>query len=411
MKTEKVEVKGHIIDSLVLPKILDAILQVRGAGFEIEELRVGTRKQDASYARLQVRAGSQRSLGEILSRIEQLGAQRVSPGEALVRRAPRDGVLPEGFYSTTNLPTAVHVGGKWLTVEPTEMDCAIAVRRMRGGRLKARTLAMSDVRKGERIVCGRAGVRVETFQRARRREVFQFMTSSVSSEKPKTRLIHELAAEIVETKRAGLKVLFVAGPAVIHTGAGPYLEQIIRDGFVDVLFAGNGFATHDIESALFGTSLGVPLAGQGPAHGGHDHHMRAINRVRALGGIRQAVRRGALRSGVMHACVRKGVRFVLAGSVRDDGPLPDVVTDMVEVQRRMRKEIPGVGIALMVASTLHAIATGNLLPARVKTVCVDINPAVVTKLTDRGTFQSVGLVTDSESFLRELSRSLHASRR
>jgi lysine-ketoglutarate reductase/saccharopine dehydrogenase-like protein (TIGR00300 family) len=233
------------------------------------------------------------------------------------------------------------------------------------------------------------------------------MGSAVSSEKPKLQLIQRLAKEMRAMRRAGKKILIVAGPAVVHTGSGPYLERLIRGGYVQALFAGNGLATHDIESALYGTSLGVQLERGEPVKDGHDHHMRAINAIRHAGGIRQAVRRGILKRGVMHACVTRGVPFVLSGSIRDDGPLPDVITDMVEAQEAMRRLVQGTGMALMIASTLHAIATGNMLPATVKTVCVDINPAVVTKLSDRGTFQGIGIVSDTEAFLRELTRALH----
>jgi len=255
-------------------------------------------------------------------------------------------------------------------------------------------------------VCGHDGIRVTPLERARTPQVFQFMGSAVSSEKPKTQLIHRLAEEMRVMRRTGRKILVVAGPAVIHTGSGPYLERLIKAGYVQALFAGNGLATHDIESSLYGTSLGVYLDRGTPAQDGHDHHMRAINTIRSVGGIRQAVRRGLLTKGVMHACVRHRVPFVLAGSVRDDGPLPDTITDTLKAQAAMRKELRGIGMALMIASTLHAIATGNMLPATVKTICVDINAAVVTKLADRGTFQGIGIVSDSESFLRELVRAL-----
>jgi lysine-ketoglutarate reductase/saccharopine dehydrogenase-like protein (TIGR00300 family) len=283
------------------------------------------------------------------------------------------------------------------------MDCGIVVSPTSG---VARCTPMASVRKGAWVVCGMEGVKVTPLERARAAEVFQFMASAVSSEKPKAQLIERLAREMRAIRRAGQKILVVAGPAVVHTGSGPYLERLIRAGFVHVLFAGNGLATHDIESALYGTSLGVRLDRGIAAKDGHDHHMRAINTIRQLGGIREAVHRRVLKRGIMHACVTRRVPFVLTGSIRDDGPLPDVVTDTLKAQDMMRKHIPGVGLALMIASTLHAIATGNMLPATVKTVCIDINPAVVTKLSDRGTFQGVGIVSDSESFLRELVRAL-----
>ncbi|MBI4343479.1 MAG: TIGR00300 family protein [Candidatus Omnitrophica bacterium] len=401
MTSEVIRVSGHIIDSLILPKILDEIMDLNGT-FEILHIAIGTRKTDPSQARLRVSAASARHLEQILQRLSRLGAVREAAQDARLRRAPRDGVFPADFYSTTNLPTDVRVRGRWRTVERIEMDCGIVVAA--SGR--ARCTPFADVRKGDRVVCGADGVRVSPLERGRSPQVFQFMGSAVSSEKPKLQLIYRLAEEMRAVRRARRKILVVAGPAVIHTAGGPYLERLIRAGFVNVLFAGNGLATHDIESALFGTSLGVRLDHGVAAQDGHDHHMRAINAIRACGGIRQAVRRRVLRRGIMHACVVRRVPFVLGGSVRDDGPLPDVVTDTLEAQTLMRRRLHGVALALMVGSTLHAIATGNLLPATVRTVCVDINPAVVTKLADRGTFQGIGIVSDAEAFLRELCRAL-----
>jgi len=209
-----------------------------------------------------------------------------------------------------------------------------------------------------------------------------------------------------EVRAAGKKILWVGGPAVVHTGAAPAMVALVRAGFVDIVFAGNALATHDIESALFGTSLGVDLAkGSGVPHG-HEHHIRAINTIRRCGSIAGAVEQGVLTSGVMHAVVKAGKRFVLVGSVRDDGPLPDVYTDVLEGQRAMRAELGGVGFALMVATMLHSIATGNLLPASVPLVCVDINPATVTKLSDRGSAQATGIVTDVGLFLEQLAMEL-----
>jgi lysine-ketoglutarate reductase/saccharopine dehydrogenase-like protein (TIGR00300 family) len=276
---------------------------------------------------------------------------------------------------------------------------------------------MADVRSGELVVVGIDGVKVEPFARPREpmgpsgqvaADSFAFMTSDVSSEKPKGLLVAEVARRIRAMREAGGRLLAVTGPAVIHTGAGPDLATLVREGWVDVLFSGNGFATHDIESSLLGTSLGISLHEGAPTEGGHANHLRTINEVRSWGSIAAGVASGALTSGVMFECVRAGVPFVLGGSVRDDGPLPDVVTDVIEAQRRMRSELGGVRVALMLASTLHAIATGNLLPAGVETYCVDINQAVVTKLADRGSHQALGVVTDVGLFVRELTSHLCA---
>ncbi len=405
--SEIVEVTGHIIDSLILPKILDQIIDADG-NFEILDIAVGKGKRDTSRARLKVMADRPAHLRQILRQIGSLGAAPVNATDVTLRPAAKPGVFPDGFYSTTNLPTEVRYRGRWRPVQRIEMDCGIVVDPRAA---RAVCTPMHRIRRGDRVVCGADGIKVTPLERARRREVFQFMSSAVSSEKPKGRIIAELAEEMRRTKRAGGKILVVAGPAVVHTGAAGYLARIIAAGYVDVLFAGNGLATHDLEANLYGTSLGVNLASADRSEPGHDHHLRTINAIRAMGGIRQAVRRGLVKGGIMHACVRRGVPFVLCGSIRDDGPLPEVITDVVEAQDAMRRHIPGVHLALMIASTLHTIATGNILPATVKTVCVDINPAVVTKVADRGSFQIVGLVTDSESFLRELARHLTQNRR
>ncbi len=403
MAAEIVHVSGHIIDSLILPKVLDEIMDLNGT-FEILDIQIGKRKTDPSRASLRVHAASARHLDQILKRLARLGAMPLHLRDVRLVRAAKDGVFPPAFYSTTNLPTEIRFRGRWREVRNIEMDCGIAVHPVTG---QARCTPMASIEKGDWVVCGSEGVKVMPLERARAPEVFQFMGSAVSSEKPKLQLIQGLAKEMRAMRRTRKKILVVAGPALIHTGSGPYLERLIRAGYVHVLFAGNGLATHDIESALYGTSLGVRLNRGMADRDGHDHHMRAINTIRSVGGIRQAIRRGILKRGVMHACVTRRVPFVLSGSIRDDGPLPDVITDTLSAQEAMRTHIPGVGMALMIASTLHAIATGNMLPATVKTVCVDINPAVVTKLSDRGTFQGIGIVSDSESFLRELTRALH----
>jgi lysine-ketoglutarate reductase/saccharopine dehydrogenase-like protein (TIGR00300 family) len=305
---------------------------------------------------------------------------------------------------TTNQQTYVHLDGTWIEVQPATMDSGIAVDL---AKREASTVKFAQVRKGMLIAVGHHGIRVVPVQRSmERRSVFEFMASNVSSEKPKSAVIREVATEIKLAKESGGKVLVVAGPAMVHTGAGEHFEKMIEWGYVNLLFAGNALAAHDIESALYGTSLGVYLSRGALADEGHENHMRAINTIRGAGGIAQAVAKGVLRQGIMYQCVRHNVDFVLAGSIRDDGPLPDVITDVVAAQKMMRSKLNGVTIALMMGTMLHSIAVGNLLPAHVKTICVDINPSVVTKLTDRGSFQAIGLVTDLEPFLRELTEFL-----
>ena len=398
--TARLVLTGHIIDSMTLPQVMDMVMDL-GGNFTIEELKVGQHKTDTSICRMEVVAGSAELLDRIVRQARALGATAESEKPVSVQRVEREGVFPEGFYSTSNLPTEVLVGSRWLQVENIEMDAAIAVDAKAG---RAWCIVFQGAKPGMEVVVGYEGVRVTPLERSRHTEIFSFMGSEVSAEKPKKVLIGGIADEMRQVRAAGGRILVVAGPAVVHTGAGRYLSRLIELGFVQVLFAGNALAVHDVESALFGTALGINVESGLAIEHGHEHHMRAINRVRAAGGLRQMVESGQLTSGVMKSAIQHGVEIVLAGSVRDDGPLPDVVTDMVEAQKRMRAVLGGVRVALMLSTMLHSIATGNMLPAGVRTVCVDINPAVVTKLADRGSWQSIGLVTDVESFLRELAQ-------
>jgi lysine-ketoglutarate reductase/saccharopine dehydrogenase-like protein (TIGR00300 family) len=400
---EDVEIQGHIIDSLLLPKILDEIL-TQGGSYVIKDIRIGQRQTDASRARIEVRAPSAEALRQLLDSIHDHGAVPVTARDCATVAADLNGAFPEGFYSTTNYRTQVRLHGEWIDVEDQEMDCGILVDPEG---TSARCLPMTDVRLGDRVVVGRQGLRVFPEGNAARTNLFEFMASPVSSEKPKGVTVREIAAAMRRTREAGEKILAVLGPAVVHTGSVEHVCRLIRGGYLNVLFAGNALATHDIEQALYGTSLGISLDKGLPTEEGHEHHLRSINTMRRLGGIRTAVERGVLKSGITYECVRHHVPFVLAGSIRDDGPLPEVITDVLEAQRRMRELIHGVGFALMIATALHAIATGNLLPAWVKVACVDINPATVTKLTDRGSIQTVGVVTDAEPFLRALVAELN----
>lgn len=402
-----VELRGHIIDSMILPTIMDEIMD-RGGDFDVQELQVGRRKDEPSYCRIEIRAASMEELESLIERVTRLGATPVQTQPAQTQPAPADGVFPEDFYSTTNLRTAVNVGGEWVDVAYPEMDCAIAVDLATG---TARCITINEVRAGTPIVVGHEGVRVMPLERPRAQpRIFAFMGSAISPEKPNPRLIHAIAERMREVRATGGKTLVVTGPVLIHTGAAGQLVWLIEHGFVQAIFSGNGLATHDIEASLYGTSLGVSLEDGVPMEGGHEHHMRAINTIRRAGSIRAAVEQGVLKSGVMHAAVRHGVDVVLAGSIRDDGPLPDVITDTQQAQTRMREVVrSGVKMSLMMASMLHGIATGNLLPADVTTVCVDIEPSVVTKLSDRGTFQNISVVADVGGFLRELVLDLKAT--
>jgi lysine-ketoglutarate reductase/saccharopine dehydrogenase-like protein (TIGR00300 family) len=406
-----VQVEGHIIDSLILAKILDVIVEA-GAEYRLLEIEVGKSHNDPSYARIEITTETEGALEGLLADLLPHGAHLVDEPDAKVAEVTQDGVLPRGFYATTNLPTSVKIEGRWIDVERPEMDCALVIA---ADGATARAVPMNHAHVGDRVVVGPIGVKVRPLEKPREptpgsrggaTDPFAFMTSEVSSEKPKGLIVAKVAHRIRRIKAEGGRVLVVPGPAVIHTGAGPDLARLVREEWIDVLFAGNGFAAHDIESALLGTSLGVSIHEGVAAEGTHANHLRAINEVRRWGSISRGVEDGELHSGVMFECVRAGVPFVLAGSVRDDGPLPDVITDVIAAQDAMREELDGVRVALMLASTLHAIATGNVLPATVETYCVDINQAVVTKLADRGSHQVLGIVTDAGLFVRDLTEHL-----
>ncbi len=404
--TETVEITGHLMDSGILSRVLDDIREY-GGDHVIEKFDLGHHAADTSYARILVSADGEASLQRMLMRLQTRGVNMVDPGEVTICEAERDGVFPDGFYSTTNLETRVRFDGQWHEVANPEMDCGLIIDRS-GGRARVYTLPMSDVKAGMHVVCGAAGIRVTTPLPAGgvEQEVFGFMESDVSSEKPQTLLVRQVADGMREAKSTGKRVLWVGGPGVVHTGAAPAMVAMVNADYVDVLFAGNALATHDIESALYGTSLGVDLAlGRGVEHG-HEHHIRALNTIRKAGSIANAVEQGVLTGGIMHALVTQAKDFVLVGSVRDDGPLPDVYTDVIEGQRAMRAQLGGVGFCLMVATMLHSVATGNILPASVPLVCVDINPATVTKLADRGSSQARGIVTDVGLFLEQLAQEL-----
>ncbi|MCY3020299.1 MAG: TIGR00300 family protein [Planctomycetota bacterium] len=410
MAEEIVELKGHLIDSLILPRVLDTIMS-HGGCFEIQRIKVGARPEDPSFARILIAHKDRRHLEAILKAVMHHGAEPVEREEVRTAPAPRDGVFPERFYATTNLDTSIYLGGHWVPVQNPEMDSGILLsagtrssgsRRGPAARATARTIKMADVKKGHAIVVGDKGIRVVPIETQRAPRDFEFMISDVSTEKPKGVLIGNVARLMKEERAARRPILWVCGPAVIHSGAGPLLEKLIAAGFVQVLFAGNALAAHDIECALLGTSLGVSMREGVPTPMGHENHLRAINAMRRVGGIHQAVRQGVLRTGIMCACVRHGVDFVLAGSIRDDGPLPEVITNTVEAQRAMRRLSRKARLAIMVATLLHSVATGNMLPASTRVVSVDIQQAAVTKLVDRGSFQTIGIVTDVQPFFREL---------
>jgi lysine-ketoglutarate reductase/saccharopine dehydrogenase-like protein (TIGR00300 family) len=402
MPYEDVEIEGHLIDSLMMPHIMDEVMDLEGE-FEMLTFEVGRMKDDPSHAVMRIFGRDAAHLEEILTAVTEFGVVAVKPQDAVLEVADVDGVFPGRFYSTTNLTTFVRVAGEWIRVEHPEMDCGI---RVDAGSMTAETVAMSDVKAGDSFVTGRKGIRVLPLERSRERQPFEFMASAVSSEKPKAQIVHEVAHVLRQVKSEGRLTIAVVGPAVVHTGAAPELARLIEAGYIGCVFGGNAVATHDIESDLFGTSLGINLASGAPVPGGHEHHLRAINTIRRAGGIRTAVDKGILSAGLMYTLTKTGTPYVLAGSIRDDGPLPEVITDVMAAQREMRRYAQQAGACLMLSTMLHSIAVGNMLPASVRTVCADINPAVVTKLADRGSFQAIGIVTDVGLFVEQLAHEL-----
>ena len=403
MPSTEIELRGHIIDSYILPRVWGAI-EDAGARFRVSDMRIGQSESEASYARIEVIADSAQQLDDLMSELQQIGATPAGERDARTERVTQPGILPDAFYSTTNLPTQVHVAGRWLPVENIEMDVAIVLDRAAGC---AYACPMHEAKVGDEIVVGHEGIRVEPRERPRhQREAFGFMQSPVSSERAKALAIREVADALREARAHGGKVLFVLGPAVVHTAARLDVAGLIRRGYIQVIFGGNAIVAHDVEAAMFGTSLGIDQRTGMPVEHGHRNHLRAINAVRAAGSLKAAYERGLLGDGIVAAALEHGVEMVLAGSIRDDGPMPGVITDAMQAQNTMRQAVRGVEVAVMAASMLHAIATGNMLPASVRCAVVDISPAVVTKLADRGTGQAMGLVTDVELFLRALADEL-----
>jgi lysine-ketoglutarate reductase/saccharopine dehydrogenase-like protein (TIGR00300 family) len=400
--SREIELEGHIIDSGIMTLVFDRIMDM-GGNFEILIFEVGKKKTDPSYARLSVNAPDESRLEGILSELYRLGAHLPVVADATLAPAEGDRIVPKGFYSTTNHPTWVKYEGEWIPVEDIEMDCLLVVDPEAR---RARCLPIFKLKKGSLVVVGENGVKVDYPERPREKSEFEFMHGTVSPERPSETLIEQIAAEILEIKKSGGRIVLVGGPAIIHTGGGPALSRLIRDGYIHVLFAGNALATHDIESNLFGTSLGMDIKTAKLVTGGHKHHIIAISEILRAGSIKDAVEQGVVTGGVMYECVRHDVPFVLAGSIRDDGPLPDVITDVMEAQDAMRSNLKGVKMVLMVATLLHSVAVGNCLPSSVKTICVDINPASLTKLMDRGTSQAIGIVSDAGTFFPMLARKL-----
>jgi lysine-ketoglutarate reductase/saccharopine dehydrogenase-like protein (TIGR00300 family) len=395
------QARGHLIDSGLLSDAIEAV-QAAGASYRVLRLDIGKQRHDESQLELEVTAPNRKVFERVRADLMSLGLSETETEDAVFAPVDIAGTAPEGFYSTTNLATEVRVGGQWLPVQSQRMDATIVDD---GGTL--RCVKLRDLQPGQRVVVGFAGIRITPYTTRKLQEgKFGFMQGGVSSERRLAAQVEQVVAEWKRVRAEGRKVVLVAGPVVVHVGAGPTLAAILRAGLVDGLLSGNALAVHDIEAALYGTSLGVELATGRPAVHGHMHHMRAINTIRRAGGIPAAVQKRILKTGVMHACVQAKVPYCLAGSIRDDGPLPDTEMDLIRAQADYARILENAGLVVILSSMLHGIGTGNMIPAEVLTVCVDIHPAVVSKLSDRGSAQSQGIVTDVGAFLTVLAEQL-----
>ncbi len=392
--SQEIEVSGHLIDSLILTKIFDKIMDLKGE-FQVQEIDIGKRKKDQSYARLLVKGKNQKHLDKILETIYREGAVSKIQKKITLKKSPKNYVMPDNFYSTTNNHTQVFHKGKWVQVENMMMDKCIVVKGNR-----ASCVPVRDVKKGDQIVVGENGVKITPPERPREGvSVFEFMGSSSSSERPTQHIAKKVAEDIYNTKKKGGKIILVGGPAIVHTGADDAVSELIKSGYIDAVLAGNALAVHDIEYATLGTSLGMNVHDATLAYHGHRNHMDAINAVFKAGSIANMVKAKKLTKGIMYECVKNKVPFVLAGSIRDDGPLPDVITDVTQAQHEYKKVLKDASMVIMISTMLHSIATGNMLPADVKVIVVDINQPTVTKLMDRGTWQALGIVSDVGAFL------------
>ena len=400
-----VEIEGHIIDSGTMQRCFGAVMDL-GGSFDVEQFDVGTHEEAESYCRMAVAADDPETLQAILHELHQNGAVLEDPTDVELVAAPEDKVVPPDFYSTTNHPTEVLYDGEWIEVERIEMDCALIVEPdgAPDGGPRAHTKVLDAVEEGDLVANDQSGIRVKPPERPRSGGgAFGFMQGGVSSERPSESTIREVAEELREVTEDGGNVMVVAGPAVIHSGAGDALAELVEAGYVDALSAGNGFATHDLERSLYGTSLGMDVETLEHPRKGHKHHIWTISEIIRAGGIEAAVEDGIVAEGVMYQCVENDVNTVLAGSIRDDGPLPDTITDAVEAQNAIREQAHDADIVLMLATLLHSVAVGNCLPSTTKTVCVDIDPATVTQLLDRGSAQAIGMVTDIGTFVPTLA--------
>jgi lysine-ketoglutarate reductase/saccharopine dehydrogenase-like protein (TIGR00300 family) len=401
---EIVEAEGHLVDSQILSNIMDRVIEC-GAVYEVMEFALGRTNEEFSKLRMRVLAPTEEILNKTLGELVELGCYQAQIINATLKPAPKDKVVPDDFYSTTNHRTYARVGGAWIEVAKQRMDAVIIVNKTPTG-IYAECRKLRDVKEGEMVVCGANGVRIQPEFKERDRLGFAFMANEISSERRAETAVRKISEMMRQIKAEGGRIVFVAGPVVVHTGGAAAFCEIIRKGFADALLAGNAIAVHDIEQQFFGTSLGVDMDKGIPIEEGHKNHMRAINIINRYGSIQGAVEAGVLRSGIMYELVKKDVPFVLAGSIRDDGPLPDTEMDLIKAQEEYARLLDGAKMVICLSSMLHSIGAGNMTPSWVRMVCVDINPAVVTKLSDRGSQQTIGVVTDVGTFLNLLAQQL-----
>lgn len=395
MEIAEIELKGHIIDSDILNKVFDTIIDLNG-DFDVKEFKIGKHKKDPSYARILIMAETKEVLEDILTAVHDLGAVVPEIYDAVWEEAIGDKIVPGGFYTTTNHPTFVRINKQWVAVENIGMDCLIIIE---GDRAICKPI--DEIKRRDRVLVGRTGIKVVPPPRPREKNpFFGFMTNQVSSERPNLSSAKKIAQEIIKIKKdKGGKITIVGGPAIVHTGASDSLAWMIENGFVDLLLAGNALAVHDIEKNLYGTSLGMDIATGEPTIGGNKNHIYTISEIIKAGSIKNAVEKGILKKGIFYECIVKDIPFILAGSIRDDGPLPDTITDTMVAKKMMREKLKYSDMVIMISTMLHSIAVGNMLPSFVETVIIDINPLAITKLVDRGSAQAVGIVADIGSFL------------
>jgi len=407
IETRVIQMQGHLLDAGVLSKALDLVVE-SGGSFKVLNFSLGIERQSTSAAEVRVSAPSADSMDEIMSQLIELGA--VPPpqeaSDVKIEKVTKAGVAPDDFYVSTIYPTEVRINSQWILVANQRMDGVIVI----GDNHKAFCKLLRDLELGDQVVVGVGGIRTikqsDSREQRSSSQEFTFMGAGVSSERRVELVVEQIAWELRQIRDQGGKVVVTAGPVVIHTGGGQHLSRLIKDGYVHALLGGNAIAVHDIEQSIMGTSLGVDLQRGIPVRGGHRHHLKIINLIRRYGSIAAAVEQGAITKGVMYECVKNNIPFSLSGSIRDDGPLPDTEMDLIKAQSDYAKLIKGADMILMLSSMLHSIGVGNMTPAGVKMVCVDINPAVVTKLSDRGSVESVGIVTDVGLFLSLLVQQL-----